>query len=442
METICFLVDVDRIMEHVCDLLMTITDSKSIIYISTPYIDWDYTIIHHGKQITVYELINNICEVSHVNILVKEGGILYNKSDILPRLPTSCNVKTVKNFGPILKDHFLPWTSTVEEIFNNNKSDEKIDHAFETINRGIYSFNQSYILINNAIAVVGDFHFYDKGTPVQGAEKKYGIAAVLHANDSFVNYAHSNWDAQNTQSTVGFVVSSNEHELICKWILESKHYCYIESPLLISHPETSNKIIECLVQRLIRAHFSKENDPFKCMILVNSKKKSSISTVFESSEIIADKLNYTLEYIKSELEKHIGSSIMLKNRLFIGYVDNVEFFSTIFIQDGRQCLLSSSAICDMMSKNSELGVIIDDQDRINNFQQTIWHKHADILEKTDDNIAFDDFFTSCVEDYFTKIKRHYLWRDNVLSEIDYTKSKMFKFEDAVTKKLLGEAYFS
>jgi hypothetical protein len=436
METVCCVVDHERIMKHVYELM---SGAKDSIYISTPLIDWTSSC---GASDSMLDLIQGICTNGvQVNILVQEDGIILSPTGkatkTLPKLPLKCSVRIVKNFGPVLKDQLLAWTPTLVKILEDNKTDERVDDVLSMVEKGIYRHNQSYILVDSLILVVGSFMFY--APPAQ----PHCVVSIGRTNSRFVDYAKANW-ASTTSSMSSTKMTTakdgitgtiqtgvnTELDLICRWIDEADHYCYIESPLLLSHHETKNKVAEHIVKRLLRAHKNQESDDFRCIILVNTE--HIMSTPFENQSYIGEKLNYTLEYITSEIKKASISPALLKNRIFIGRLEDRCIYSTIFIQDGKRCILTSSSICDrsLMSQNTELGVIIGDVERIQNLEQILWTKHTSAHDV--DN--FSTFFNSCIAEE-GHVRKHTLWRDIVVSN-------SYKIRDFLLQNLIGLSYFT
>lgn len=331
METTCCFVGHERIMDHVCELLGR---ARKSIYISSPQMDFTSPFFTH--------VLSDVCKNGvKVNILIQEDGIENaSTTGALPSLPGGCFVRVVKNFGPKIKHELLPWTATIAEILEKNKlAVAEADYVLNMMEKGIYRYNQSYIVVDSSVLIFGMGGVTSFVPPTKGAGGTKGaeghfVVSIGKCDERFATYVKANWmasgrpdrsgreDSATTTSAAltamkGFAVSgSTELELICRWIDESDSYCYIETSLFLSHKDTKNKVVEHLVKRLIRAYQNDESDNFCCVVLTNLE--HTTATPLESATYIAKKINYTTKFIEAELKRASITPKLLRNRIFIG----------------------------------------------------------------------------------------------------------------------------
>ena len=427
MEVVCFIVDRERALKNVMDLLLGARES---VFISVDTVNFS-ALLHHNRSLL--SILEKICKTCVVNILVSEDGIVCDESSDkinLPKLPTNCNVKFVKNSGPSVKSEFLPWTPTLKTLVKKNLHDKKVENFCALLQKGIYKHNQSYILIDTSILLFGSSFF--KTLP---SASVHAPLCVCRSTKEFVDFSHNNWIAGGWKDYMEEEEEKQEdEEKIAQLIETARNYCYIETPLFLSHYETTNKIAQSLVKRLVRiaaASNNGEDDPFQCVILVNVKHIES--TIFEGPIRIGKKLNYTLEYIIAEIQKAGIDPAVFHDRLFIGYLNKTEIHSSVVIQDGVQCFLSSSSLTDrsLCRQNSEILIEVSDTERIETLQTLLWSKHTN---ENNGNLHFVDFFDMCVAQQGNIVK-HKLWMDPV-----HTTS--FKCSDLIAQTVIGKCSFT
>lgn len=461
METHFLLTGKPRIVEYFGILFGS---AKRTIQISCPRIDFESKTLH--------KLIFEPCQRKvKIEILTDEDCVSSSSAD----LPLECTVRRVKHTGPSIGDEFVACTNTAMKLITKAENKEFSGFA-KMLEQGIYRYNRSYVLIDSCTLIFGSFSIDD--TDVSDIANSHEIISVSTKCDPiFVDFVRENWDTRgcssllaHTSTTTTTIASSKivggnrlynpeeETNLICQWIDEAKEYCYLETSIFLSHATTKNRIAEHLVRRLLRAHRTTVSandgnsnlsvDPFCCVILTNMEHTNG--TRFESPSYIADKVNYSLQYIIEELKNAGVVPTDLKNRIFLGHLmplhtnfDNLSIIKgTFFIQDGKKCLLSSSSISDRSLTgiaDRELAITIFDSKRIKSLEQEVWSNHlCHPLHKPDgtpDPLTFISFFEGCVEQQ-GRVKKPQLWAGG---------QKIFqhyKVYDFLLSRILGKIYYT
>lgn len=437
MNPLCLFVDSELISKRVSDIIKSATSS---IFIATPSLDFDVFLPLLSSS---PDIINNI----EINILVAQDGLLK-----MPKLPRKCIVKIVENIGPRIKDELAFWTSTAEQILDQSEMKE-VDDLKKNLDKFVYKFNQSFILVDNSVLIIGSGMFLPKN------RERQDLILIGTANEDFIRFAQLNWKNGGTISQQEWSQITTraedilgpqgyEHDLICGLIKEAKQYIYIETSTFLSHQATQNRVAKHLVDRLIQINTNGwEQDPFRCVILLNSSSSlvtaTTTATLFESAEYIAEKINYTLEFISEEIAKTGLNPAMFIDRIFIGCLEQKTLTNLILIQDGKKCIVSSSSLCDrsLAKQNIELGIMISEnsEQQINDIQNMLWCRRAGIkhMSSKQQVINFADFFTACLNGS-GGVKKFKSWS----SLTDKSLIKSFKIEDLIFKYLIGACYYT
>ena len=148
---------------HLCNILYTLMkNAKDAVYISASSIDWNL-ILNEDPKISLLEMIIFLCNVSEVSVFILMGERMFLEQKIPDQLTQLQNfvVKTIPQFGPLVKDEIIPWVPSVEEWVSkttsigiselNNMSISKMG------SKGIYEYNQSYVLIDTSFILLGAF---------------------------------------------------------------------------------------------------------------------------------------------------------------------------------------------------------------------------------------------------------------------------------------------
>jgi hypothetical protein len=236
-----------------------------------------------------------------------------------------------------------------------------------------------------------------------------------------------------------------EHDLICTWIEEAKSYIQIETPILISFHQTKNQIANYISRRLITARKNSElqiYDPFRCLICVNSEIYGhSQETDFEDRKYIHEKIKYTLDHIMSEIAKAGYDSYEFKDRIRV--ISSLKrsdrhfnFNQSIIVQDGKNCLLTSSSLCDrsLVNQNLEIGLIIQNNSKFICYIQNKIQKLRSFQSthnRGDDNFNFDNYFQEILDHSDQKKS----WTNPSSRREEFLKT------DYILKILIGYLYF-
>ena len=161
METHCIISGHENITSYLVNLFRR---AEKTIHISSPRINFDSKYLR--------ELLTDVCRRGvKVNILVGEDSLSSSSSSSSSSsylsLPAGCSVRMVKNFGPDIKSEFVACTPTVMKILttvtDNGDGDGDDDREtdenslLKILNQPIYKHNQSYIVIDFTVSIIGSF---------------------------------------------------------------------------------------------------------------------------------------------------------------------------------------------------------------------------------------------------------------------------------------------
>lgn len=249
------------------------------------------------------------------------------------------------------------------------------------------------------------------------------VAVVVRATPDLNAFVLKNWEQAGNASPIAtpypqlrlvgsFRPTNNnncnsELQLIYSMIEHATDMIYIETPHLNSTDSTTNRIIEAIVNRLLYAHERclAENgnfsvDPCRAVILTNANYAGGL--LERLSSIHTD---HSADYAKSLIGKNGFRSGALRNRLFMGYLcaksRYIYIKSTVVIQDCKISLLTSSHLNDrsMSGLNTELGIVIEHEDRVADLRQYLWQDHLRIHNNNGNNLVRSgEFFRSCYKE--------------------------------------------
>lgn len=368
MALICVLNDLSKIYEK---LQFLFKKSSTNIYLSLP----------HNDIIEMVENNSNNVFILTNNQKIKKKG-----------------VKVVENFGPRVKDELAFLTETSLKMMGDDFKDQSL-----------YSFNQSYIYIENQAFIFGC-----------GVIGRPGPTLFIKSDQEIKDFVKLNWrnggtlEKWNKARLVGG--PEYEHNLIIEIIESSTKFLYIETTNFISHTSTKNAVADHLIKRLKK--IKDEHDPFQCIIKINP----CVDELFESSARVKEKIKFTLEYILNEIGE---SEIDYSNHIFFCQTEDGPPFT--FIVNDEKCLMTTSKDLSDRSlyKDINLGVVFDEKD------------HVKLLSK---QILLDDKPTiQHFQEHYKQIKS---WAMEIAALTMEPKNiKTFKQNEKLLQYLLGECCY-
>lgn len=343
-------------------------------------------------------------------------------------------------------DLFNP--ADLKNIINDNKNDTNMNTKMNKLMINSYSYSSNVSKgfdlpspdSNKSILNNEDHHVIinDDGTEEKIFKSvQLPLSSPIDQNDKIEIKSETG----NRDNGIYDIIGSPglEHDLMCHLIENSQNYIYIESSTFLSGSQlqTQNQIAKYLCDRLIKkgtnriANNTTIKDEFKCLIVVNHYGHIQ-NTLFEDAQYINEKIKLTLEYIMKEISDQGYDPIDFKDDIFICSNPDQEISFSVFIQDGKNCLLSSSSICDrsLDKKNIELALYFRNSLQILHLQKILWQKYNFNYNSNEFNLFFTHLRSNANDRVISKRSWYNL---NV--------KKKFKKSNIILKCLIGDIYY-
>ena len=400
MEYIAWSVDYANIWESIYYMMMA---AKEKIYMSFYQLDWTQEV---KPGMTFLRLLKYVCG-RQVKVYVLLSDQCIGVCPIPEFLPSNCEIHVVSKSGPRLQDESALWKAVQpvaspllsvlpallgKEVGFGMEGEEKMAPFYH---------HQQYVAVDDQLAIIGSLelnnYVHEKPGHATHGESVHAIACVVRPSPLFLAYVEDNYqthghgkpsplipssDTSGSETKdLGFVGSfagqANELETVYRLIREAKQSLYIETRYLISHEDTENQIVECLAERLIRAHKNKE--PFTMIILVNKQYFVPSLDSYLSAE-----LALTAVRLMALVEAAGIDPGDLKPRFFLGSLSDISITTTCIIQDTQECLLSSSPLYDrsLCQQCTELGVLITNPTAIASLRKQLWEEHLGCADES------------------------------------------------------------
>jgi phosphatidylserine/phosphatidylglycerophosphate/cardiolipin synthase-like enzyme len=266
------------------------------------------------------------------------------------------------------------------------KSDGYIPVPFDTVFGERYTnHHQKFLLVDDATIMVGGVGVHpcragwlELNTEEPDPYYWHEVGVVMPCPPEMARWVHAMWEGVYGPPPFPFVAGEEEHQATLRLIREAKSCIHMEAQLCISTNRTHNRVLDTVVDRVVRAYHT-PGDSFCFMMLVNTHQPDEHVVV---SAMTTATLHWSRRMMMANAAAQGVPDAFMRERVFIGTLEHngthIKVHTNLIIQDGHTMLRTSSNLTDRSLSphpcDNELGVVVHGPE-VAAAQQELWSRY-------------------------------------------------------------------